>query len=336
MYHWYGIFTICLIHLLSSADAGNSMWTRVAKQNFEMSTCLFSNDSQRYFCHDKQNREENSAIYKLNTFKVTERLCEQSLQGSSCKNISLLFFKSQKAELCIASTSATTLKQIDVRLHLNSYLKYSPICVKSKSQLQHKNFTSSFSCTTDVDKMGELVFTVSGYDVTIDRVWNTALKINIVDHCNIFDNSDNNRDFDNKQPSKALLIEVVGIVLGIVGTVIFGFIILKRCITRILKQRRHQQYENEPLIQSTSNSILPLNELASNFLSDANSIDSDVSNMPRLQVVMTGQQANQCASTFLQFMNHKASILGMTSYQQAMIPSKPILIAKPLYQAPFL
>jgi len=282
------------------------MWTRVAEQNFKMSACLFSNDSQpRYFCDDQQNREENSAIYKLNTFKVTEHLCKQSYQESSCKNISLLFFKSQKAGLCIASTSTTTLKQISVRLHLNIYSKYFPICVKSKSHLRHKNLTSSFSCTTDVNKMRELVFTVSGYYVITDRVWNT-IKINIVDHCKIINNSEHNRDFDNRpsKVKKALLIEVVspivGAVFGIVGTVIVGWFISKPCVTRILKQARCQQYENEPLLQSTNNSILSLNELTatSNFLSDANPVDSDVSNMPQLHVIVTGpdsQQAIQCA-----------------------------------------
>lgn len=172
---------ICLINLLLlSADGNSASWTRVTEQNFEMSSCLFSNGSRlHYSCYDQQGHNENSAIIKLNTYKVTEHLCEQSQRN--CKNISLLFFKSRKVGLCISSTTKT-LKQIYVRLlHFPVYYQYFSVCVKSQFQLQRKNYTGIFNCTTDVDKMRELVFTISGYDVTIDRVWNTILKINIVD-----------------------------------------------------------------------------------------------------------------------------------------------------------
>ena len=180
MRHWYCL--ICLPPLLFVAVADRNVWTRRPGQVFELSSCLFSNESDyqlHYSCYDPEGVIETSR--KPNTFSVTERLCDESDERRDCKNLSLYFFQSQKVGLCISSNT-TTLAQESVRLYYTVYSQYLPICVESRL---HRRYVSKFSCT-DLDYLAqrrELAVTITGYDVLTSRSWMTTFNLKLVHNC---------------------------------------------------------------------------------------------------------------------------------------------------------
>ena len=85
--------------------------------------------------------------------------------------------------------------------------------------------TYTFSCATDVDKMKDLLLTISGYDVSIDSIWTTMLKLNIT--CNI--------DTVDKNHKTLRELYIVGGVASVVGAIIGTMIITTVVIVLLIK-----------------------------------------------------------------------------------------------------
>ena len=167
-YWMYVVITTCFSLLLAGSNAipdaaagspneENLWWRKVSKHYFELSSCLFSNDSQAHdhlnnFCDHRQNADGTVRLAgkRHNTFQVTEYICDQSEGKQNCKNVSLFFLKADIVVngLCISSSIAD-LKQEVIGLQSALYIQYLPICVKSQSssQVQQQNQERKiFSC----------------------------------------------------------------------------------------------------------------------------------------------------------------------------------------------
>ena len=169
----------------TSTQASTSpRWTRLDENNFEMSSCAFSDSDfpSDYFCYDPEGVYIENTVNKppaRNTFEITETLCDHRHHGL-CRNISLFFFKSQTVGLCVSSSS--DLIQAFVALDFDDYYRYLPTCIMPDSELQ---YAGGFSCKKLDDKSRKLIFTVKGYDLLNSDVWSTTLTVKIVGNCSL-------------------------------------------------------------------------------------------------------------------------------------------------------
>ena len=197
-----------------SNEEDSPLWRRVSEHDFELSSCIFSSDSQaynHYFCDWRPEIISlASTLNKHNAFEVTEYVCGHYSEGEkSCKNVSLFLFKPPASyrtytKLCI-SGSTTDLKQPEFKVvGLDSTIKFYyqcfPNCVKphNGSQVQQDNQKrNKFTCAVYEAifdhhairarvQMKPLIFTIVGYDVSINSVWNVTLQINIIDKCKVY------------------------------------------------------------------------------------------------------------------------------------------------------
>ena len=274
MLYWYWIF---LIYLTIVNRYGES---RVV---FPLSLCSFYDNSQRlnYSCHNGKENPKN----KLNTLEVTEHLCgnyDEKSKGISCKNISLLFFEFQPNVLCVASSAqnVATIKQVFIKLPVNGVNHQHFLVCTSHEQLL-RNYT--FSCATDVDKMTELSLTVSGYDVPIDSIWTTMLKINITCIDTV--------DKDHKAGPVLLIIGGVVVVVSIIGgtilTAVIVVLLLIKWYNKRIKDTMSRRLYASTLIMNKVPGILP----------DPILIDSDASDISLPQTVATGSDLQQTNTT---------------------------------------
>ena len=277
---------IGLIKLLIVGAYGDS---KIAGQNFELSFCEFSNDSQlRYFCQDQQDNQASSN--ELNTLEVVQHLRGRYdiRKRPSFKNISLLFFKFQRSGLCVASSpkNVSTLKQVFIKLPVDGInYQHFLVCIKRHSRLE-RNYT--FSCATNVDKMAELPLTVSGYDVAVGSTWTTMLKIDIVHNCSsIVDTPDQ----DHHKDLPLLVAIIIWVVLAViaVGSIISSVIFVK-CYNAHMKHAMSRRLYAYTLL---------LNKLSAgnSIILDSDSKGSDISQLYTVATVSDSQQTSTASGT---------------------------------------
>ena len=213
-----------------------------------------------------------------------ETITDEQSQGTSCKNISLLFFNFQTNGLCVASSSknVATIKQVFIKLPAVNGVNYQHFLVCTNHDKLLRNYT--FSCATDVDKMTDLLLTISGYDVSIDSIWTTMLKLNIT--CSI--------DTVDKNHKTLRELYIVGGVAGVVGAIIGTMIITTVVIVLLIKwyNKRWKDTMSRRLYACT----LGMNKL-SGIQPDPILIDSDASDIALSQTVATTSDPEQPNTT---------------------------------------
>ena len=237
---------ICLSPLLFAVVlVDGNIWTRNPGQNFELSSCLFSNGSDyqlNYYCYDGQGIVETSR--KPNTFKVTERLCDDEIL-QECSNVTLFFFLSQRYGLCIFSDTTTLLHESIGLLYYTSYTEYLTICVEFHDSFHRGNYSGKFSCTKLLDQTRMITFTIEGYDMLAGNTWKTRLKLKIVHSCDIsLDQEQEAIPVNSDNSNQQLILVSLGILTLLTSLCIFSALlkILWRCFKARKKQYEHETF----------------------------------------------------------------------------------------------
>ena len=307
IFKWYCIYAVAYFLLAGSnaavksrSNEEDSLWTRVSEHNFEFSSCLFTSDSQaydhlNYFCHRDWKTAPTGAVRvesnTRNTFKVVEYICDQSQDQNqseqNCKIVSLFLFKADIYDMLCISSSTKDLIQEDISLNSTVYHQYFPKCVKpyNESQIrQHNQERKKFSCVT-YDYHSQtipLVFSIVGYDVSINSIWNVTLQINIINKCKVF--TLNIATYSSEHDSEKFVSPMLWFVIAI-GTIIAPIMCCVNCVLEIRIKRKKlksdplQNTKNHRLSSGNSSSITPVQE--------TNFIDSDGSQVHQLNVTTT-------------------------------------------------
>ena len=274
-WYWHGcwMLMICLTNLSPVKGYFN--------QPRDLSLCSFSDDYQlNYSCH---NEKDNSGF---NTLEVNEHLCgnyDEQSKGirTSCKNISLLFFNFQTHGLCVASSSknVATIKQVFIKLPVNGINYQHFLICTNHNNLLH-NYT--FSCATDVDKITDLSLTISGYDVSIDSIWTTMLKINVT--CS------------NGSVEKHRTWPVLYIIMGAVGGPAVSGAVITMAVVTVVLIKWYNKRQKHTMSRRLYACTLVMNK-ALGIQPDPVLVDSDATNFSQPQTVDPEQPISTGSNT---------------------------------------
>ena len=265
--------------------------SEVSPQTDEISVslCSFSHNSKlNYSCFDEKEKSKS----EVNTLETTKYLCgdyEDRSKGTECKSVTLLFLKLQNDGLCVASSpkNAKMIKQVLVKLPIHGINhQHFLACFNHSQALPQELHNYTFSCATGINKITELLLTISGYDVSIDSVWTAMLNVNIT----CIDTVDKSREHKRSKLSKLEMIIGVGVISAIIINVT---LILSVVFYKVYNKRERHTISRQLYAYTLLKNKLP------SIQPEHIHINSDISDTSRPLTTVTGsdfQQANSIDS----------------------------------------